>query len=105
MKKRTQAKNKRLVDRQMDQSQVIFFPDHIDRTYELYASYRSGSMLNKRNSWKEVLGHTAQLLLWFVLLTSFFVSQRALLHQPTHAQLPFGNSLTKTAERPEHPRL
>ncbi len=112
MKKRTQGRAKRLVDRRVDQSQNLLFPENLTRTYEMYASFRSGALFHKRKSFKDILGHGVQLMIWFALLTTFFVSQRAMLHTPTlNAAVPASAPITasfgsdKTAERIDDRRI
>jgi hypothetical protein len=101
MKKRSPGKAKRLIDSRLNQAQVLQFPDNLNRTYEIYSSFRSGSLFHERKSLKDVIGHALQLMLWFAVLTTFFASQRALLH----AHAPQATPLAKTAESVGHARL
>ncbi len=112
MKKRTQGRAKRLVDRRVDQSQILLFPENLTRTYDMYAAFRSGALFHKRKSLKDILGHAVQLMIWFALLTAFFVTQRAMLHTPSvHAAVPTSAPLTasfrsdKTAARIDRTRI
>lgn len=112
MKKRTPGRAKRLVDRRVDQSQILLFPENLTRTYDMYAAFRSGALFHKRKSFKDIVGHGVQLMIWFALLTTFFVCQRAMLHTPSlHATAPISAPLTasfgpqKTAERIDRTRI
>lgn len=106
MRKRSQGKAKR-PERRLVQSELLLLPYDSNSTYDVYASFRSGS-LNAPQSAKDVLKHSVQLVLWFALLTTFLATQRALSHaQGVHATAPLTMSCgpTRAAERADHPRL
>lgn len=78
MKRRSSERTKRLIDPEVDQARVLFFPDNSRNAYQAYSALYHAE--RRPASLKDFVKHGLLMMAWFAALTTFFVVQRSMLH-------------------------